>query len=123
MAEDYYGLLGVARNATAAEIKSAYRKLAMKYHPDRNPGNKEAETKFRSINSAYEALSDDKKRKLYDQYGEAGVNGAAGGGGFRGAPGGFGEGVDVNDVFGDLFEGLFGGAGGAAAAARRTATT
>lgn len=112
MAEDFYGLLGVARNATPAEIKSAYRKLAMKYHPDRNPGNKEAEAKFRGINSAYEALSDDKKRKLYDQYGEAGVSGAAGGGGFRGAPGGFGEGVDVNDVFGDLFEGLFGGGGG-----------
>ena len=112
MAEDFYGLLGVARNATPAEIKSAYRKLAMKYHPDRNPGNKEAEAKFRGINSAYEALSDDKKRKLYDQYGEAGVSGGAGAGGFRGAPGGFGEGVDVNDVFGDLFEGLFGGGGG-----------
>lgn len=115
MAEDYYGLLGVARNATGAEIKSAYRKLAMKYHPDRNPGNKEAEAKFRTINAAYEALGDEKKRKLYDQYGEAGVNGGAGGGpgGFRGGPGGFGgAGVDVNDVFGDLFEGLFGGGGG-----------
>lgn len=115
MAEDYYSLLGVGRNATGAEIKSAYRKLAMKYHPDRNPGNKEAEEKFRRINGAYEALSDEKKRKLYDQYGEAGVNGgAAGPGGFRGGQGfeGFGPGVDVNDVFGDLFEGLFGGQGG-----------
>lgn len=117
MAEDYYSLLGVARNATDAEIKSAYRKLAMKHHPDRNPGNKEAEAQFRKINGAYEALSDPKKRQLYDQYGEAGVN--QGAGGFGGGPGfggfqqgGFGEGVDVNEVFGDLFEGLFGGQGG-----------
>ncbi len=114
MAEDYYSLLGVPRNATDAEIKSAYRKLAMKHHPDRNPGNKEAEAKFRQINGAYEALSDAKKRKLYDQYGEAGVNaGGAGGPGFEG----FGQGVDVNEVFGDLFENLFGGQGGR----RRTA--
>lgn len=116
MAEDYYSLLGVARNATDAEIKSAYRKLAMKHHPDRNPGNKEAEAKFRTINGAYEALSDPKKRRLYDQYGEAGVNaGAQGGfGGGQGGPGfeGFGQGVDVNEVFGDLFENLFGGQGG-----------
>jgi molecular chaperone DnaJ len=112
MAEDYYSLLGVARNATDAEIKAAYRKLAMKHHPDRNPGDKGAEEKFRRINSAYEALSDSKKRKLYDQYGEAGVNG--GGGGFGGGQGfeGFGQGVDVNEVFGDLFENFFGGQGG-----------
>ncbi|MBI4060890.1 MAG: molecular chaperone DnaJ [Elusimicrobia bacterium] len=106
MAEDYYGLLGVARNATDAEIKAAYRKLAMKHHPDRNPGNKEAEAKFRRINGAYEALSDAKKRKLYDQYGEAGVS--SGGPGVRGFEG-FGQGVDANEVFGDLFENLFGG--------------
>lgn len=115
MAEDYYSLLGVGRNATGAEIKSAYRKLAMKYHPDRNPGNKEAEEKFRRINGAYEALSDEKKRKLYDQYGEAGVNGgAAGPGGFGGGQGfeGFGQGADVNEMFEGLFEGLFGGGGG-----------
>ncbi|MBI3288571.1 MAG: molecular chaperone DnaJ [Elusimicrobia bacterium] len=119
MAEDYYNLLGVARNATDAEIKSAYRKLAMKHHPDRNPGNKEAEAKFRKINAAYEALSDDKKRRLYDQYGEAGVNaGAAGAGqGF----GGFGQGVDVNEVFGDLFENLFGGGQGGGRRASRGA--
>lgn len=114
MAEDYYSLLGVARNATAAEIKAAYRKLAMKHHPDRNPGSKDSEEKFRKINSAYEALSDDKKRKLYDQYGEAGVNpGAAGGfGGGPGGFGGFGQGADVNEVFGDLFENFFGGGAG-----------
>ncbi|PIR17598.1 MAG: molecular chaperone DnaJ, partial [Elusimicrobia bacterium CG11_big_fil_rev_8_21_14_0_20_64_6] len=96
-----------------AEIKSAYRKLAMKHHPDRNPGNKESEVKFRTINGAYEALSDPKKRKLYDQYGEAGVNQGAGGG-FGGGRGfeGFGQGVDVNEVFGDLFENMFGGHGG-----------
>ena len=110
MSEDYYGLLGVARNATDAEIKAAYRKLAMKHHPDRNPGNKDAEATFRKINGAYEALSDGKKRKLYDQYGEAGVNAGAQGG-FGGGQG-FGQGVDVNEVFGDLFENLFGGQGG-----------
>ncbi|OGR97693.1 MAG: molecular chaperone DnaJ [Elusimicrobia bacterium RBG_16_66_12] len=118
MAEDYYSLLGVARNATAAEIKAAYRKLAMKHHPDRNPGNKEAEEKFRRINSAYEALSDDKKRKLYDQYGEAGIRGGgAGGSGFEG----FGQGADVNEVFGDLFENFFGGGGARGGGRRRGA--
>lgn len=112
MAEDYYSLLGIARNATEAEIKSAYRKFAMKHHPDRNPGNKDAEEKFRKINGAYEALSDPKKRRLYDQYGEAGVNAGAAGG-FGGGQGfeGFGPGVDVNEVFGDLFENFFGGGG------------
>jgi molecular chaperone DnaJ len=105
MAEDYYNLLGVARNSSEAEIKSAYRKLAMKYHPDRNPGNKEAEERFRRINSAYEVLSDLKKRQLYDQYGEAGVSGTAGGGPF-------GAGVDVGEAFGDFFESFFGGGEG-----------
>ncbi|MFA6004021.1 MAG: molecular chaperone DnaJ [Elusimicrobiota bacterium] len=112
MAEDFYNLLGVARNASEAEIKTAYRKLAMKYHPDRNPGNKEAEDKFRKINSAYEVLSDPKKRQIYEQYGEAGVSGA---GGFPGGGGGFGGAggnVNVNDVFGDIFEQFFGEAGG-----------
>lgn len=114
MAEDYYSLLGVARNASEAEIKSAYRKLAMKYHPDRNPGNKDAEDTFRKINSAYEVLSDAKKRQMYDQFGEAGVSGGQGGGpgaGFNPFGAGAG-GVDVNEVFGDIFESFFGGQGG-----------
>ena len=108
MAEDYYETLGVARNASEAEIKSAFRKLAMKYHPDKNPGNKESEEKFRKINSAYEALSNPEKRSLYDRFGEAGVSGAQGSG--SGNPFG-GAGVDVNEVFGDLFENLFSGGG------------
>lgn len=116
MAEDYYALLGVGKSATEAEIKAAYRKLAMKHHPDRNPGDKKAEETFRKINGAYEALSDPKKRQLYDQYGEAGVSGGPGGpGGFGGGNPFGGAGVDVGDVFGDLFESFFGqqqGAGG-----------
>ncbi|MFA6317421.1 MAG: molecular chaperone DnaJ [Elusimicrobiota bacterium] len=110
MAEDYYNLLGVPRNATEAELKSAYRKLAMKYHPDRNQGDKTAEDRFRKINAAYEALSDPQKRQVYDQYGEAGLQG--GGGGHPGFGGGPGGGVDVSEMFGDIFENFFGGAGG-----------
>src|SRR5574344_299553 len=78
---DYYEVLGVQKGASADEIKKAYRKLAIKYHPDRNPGNKEAEEKFKEATEAYEVLSDDKKRPIYDQYGFAGLDGMGAGGG------------------------------------------
>ena len=109
---DYYEVLGVGQNASEAEIKSAYRKLAKKYHPDLNPGDKEAEEKFKEVNEANDVLSDPDKRKRYDQFGFAGVdpNYAAEQGGFGGA-GGFG-GVDLGDIFGDIFGGGFGGFGG-----------
>jgi molecular chaperone DnaJ len=107
MAEkDYYRTLGVSRNATGDEIKSAFRRLALKYHPDRNPGNSEAEANFKEINEAYEVLSNDEKRKIYDAYGEEGLKGGFGGSGFGG--GGFEGFSDLNDVFGDVFESFFG---------------
>ena len=110
---DYYEVLGIGKNATDAEIKSAYRKLAKKYHPDLNPGDKEAEEKFKEVNEANDVLSDPQKRQRYDQFGFAGVDpnyaaangGGAGAGGFGG---GFG-GVDLGDIFGDIFGGGFGG--------------
>ena len=94
---DYYEVLGIGKNATDAEIKSAYRKLAKKYHPDLNPGNKEAEEKFKEVNEANDVLSDPQKRQRYDQFGFAGVDpnyAAANGGGAGGFGGGFG-GVDL----------------------------
>src|SRR5437879_4569389 len=112
MAEDYYKVLGVARNATEAEIKAAYRKHALKHHPDRNPGDQEAEEKFKEINTAYQVLSDPQKRQLYDQFGEAGVSGAAGQGAGGFGFGGFRAGADVGDLFGEIFENFFGGGGG-----------
>lgn len=108
---DYYEVLGIGKNATDAEIKSAYRKLAKKYHPDLNPGDKEAEEKFKEVNEANDVLSDPQKRQRYDQFGFAGVDpnyAAANGGGAGGFGGGFG-GVDLGDIFGDIFGGGFGG--------------
>ncbi len=105
---DYYEVLGVQKGASAEEIKKAYRKSAMKYHPDRNPGDKEAEEKFKELGEAYEVLSDDDKRARYDQFGFAGVdpNYGGGAGGFGGGFGGFG---DMFGGFGDIFGDIFGG--------------
>ena len=104
---DYYEVLGTQKGASAEEIKKAYRKMAMKYHPDRNPGDKEAEEKFKEAAEAYEVLSDDDKRARYDQYGFAGVdpNFGAGQGGYGGGFGGFGDFGDLGDIFGSFFGG------------------
>ncbi|MDR0588476.1 MAG: molecular chaperone DnaJ [Burkholderiales bacterium] len=107
---DFYETLGVARDATDEDIKKAYRKLAMKYHPDRNPNDKTAEEKFKSIKEAYEILSDAQKRAAYDQFGHAGVNPNMGGGFGAGGAAGFGN---FSEVFGDMFNDIFsGGRGG-----------
>ncbi len=111
---DYYEVLGVEKNASAEEIKKAYRKSAMKYHPDRNPGDKDAEEKFKELGEAYEVLSSEEKRAKYDQFGFAGVdpNYGAGQGGYGGAGyGGFGDFGDLGDIFGSFFGGGFGGGG------------
>lgn len=105
--KDYYEILGVERNASDDVLKKAYRKLAIKYHPDKNPGDKEAETKFKEIAEAYDVLSDPQKRSRYDQFGHAGVGGNSGFGG--------GSAFSMDDIFsrfGDIFGGHFGGFGG-----------
>ena len=104
--QDYYQTLGLQKNSSDAEIKKAYRKLAMKYHPDRNPDDKTAEIKFKEAKEAYEVLSDNQKRAAYDQFGHAAVNNQAGMGG------GFNTGDAFNDIFGDMFGDIFGNARG-----------
>lgn len=106
---DYYEVLGVEKTATVEEIKKAYRKKAIQYHPDKNPGDKEAEEKFKEAAEAYDVLSDEQKRQRYDQFGHAGLGGASGSGGFGGA------GMSMEDIFaqfGNIFGGHFGGFGG-----------
>lgn len=102
---DYYEVLGVEKSATEREIKKAYKKMAMKYHPDRTQGDKALEDKFKEIQEAYEILTDDQKRAAYDQYGHAGVDPNRGGAGFGG-------GADFGDIFGDVFGDIFGGGRG-----------
>ncbi len=104
---DYYEILEVNRNCTSSEIKKAYRKLAMKYHPDRNPNNKEAEERFKLLAEAYEVLRDDQKRAIYDRYGKAGLEGNGMGGGFSSQ-----NMDDIMDIFNSMFGGSFGGGRG-----------
>jgi molecular chaperone DnaJ len=114
---DYYEVLGISRNATTKELKKAYRKLAIKFHPDKNPDDKAAEDKFKEAAEAYEVLNDANKKARYDQFGHAGMGGAAGG--HQG--GGFGGGMSMDDIFenfGDVFGG-FGGGGGGRSRSRR----
>ena len=113
---DYYEVLGVAKTATEDEIKKAYRSLAKKYHPDMNPGDKEAEVKFKEVNEAYAVLSDSEKRQKYDRFGHAAFDPASGGGGSGfGGFGGFGGDFD----FGDIFSSFFGGGGGGSSRSRQ----
>ena len=119
---DYYDVLGVSKDASPDEIKKAFRKLAMKYHPDRNPGDKSAEEKFKEINEAYEVLKDSDKRRRYDQFGQAGVGGNEGGNPFSGFNGQnihFDFGGDSFGDMGDLFSQFFGGSGSSGARSRR----
>src|SRR4029453_7095447 len=101
---DYYNVLGVERGASEEELKKAYRKLAMKHHPDRNPDDKTAEAKFKEAKEAYEVLPDPRKRQAYDQFGHAGVDASAGFGGAGGGAQGFGGFADaLGDIFGEIF--------------------
>lgn len=121
--KDFYSILGVSRSASPEELKKSYRKLAMQYHPDKNPGDKKAEEKFKEISEAYDVLSDTKKREMYDQFGHAGsqqgfggaggpFGGAGGFGGFGGAGRSSAGGDPFQDIFGDVFGDIFGGARG-----------
>ncbi|MAI62920.1 MAG: molecular chaperone DnaJ [Micavibrio sp. TMED27] len=113
MSKDYYKILGVEKSADAAELKKAYRKLAMKFHPDQNKDNPEAEAKFKEINEAYDILKDEQKRAAYDQYGTAAFDGSMGAGGFGGGGGGgFGGAGAFSDIFEDMFGDFMGGGGG-----------
>ncbi len=122
---DYYEVLGVSKTATPDEIKKAYRKMAIKYHPDKNPGDKEAEEKFKEAAEAYDVLSNEEKRQKYDQFGHSMGPQGFPGGGFGGGYGGFSSGgftmEDIFEQFGDIFGGRFsnmGGFGGAAGSSR-----
>ncbi|HSH30192.1 MAG TPA: molecular chaperone DnaJ [Thiohalobacter sp.] len=106
--KDFYEILGVQKNASEADLKKAYRRMAQKYHPDRNPGDEAALNRFKEVKEAYEVLSDARKRAAYDQFGHAGVDPNMGGG----AGGGFGGGASFSDIFGDVFGDIFGGGAG-----------
>jgi molecular chaperone DnaJ len=116
--QDYYDVLEVSKGANDADIKKAYRKMAMKYHPDRNPGDKSAEDKFKTIQQAYEVLSDPQKRQVYDSYGHAGVDAASGYG--AGGHSHSSQGANFEDVFGSIFGDIFGNRGGEDAFSRRS---
>jgi molecular chaperone DnaJ len=116
MSQDFYELLGVNRTASADDIKKSFRKLAMQHHPDRNPGDKESERKFKEVNHAYDILKDADKRAAYDRYGAAAFEGGAGPGGPQG------QGFDFGSVFGDIFDEMFGAGGARGRAGGRTDT-